>query len=325
MPFGHAPHLLSHRQRFAESQTHRTVHRSIQTRRRTRRSKATLSVNKGEANAVEELRRLRRRFVIWLTPAEKATPLAFGSMLQSLMPLDESYWVEALHARKDPLGVTTEMLRSEYRAKLDASATQRMQSLNRAFALIAEVASWREPRMGALDSHLASSRGKQWRLAAVWAGIELVGDTFCPRDFLAPGRDFQADWCVRLGIEELSAPIPVPKFFLKERQLADFWDEEVALKDFLAVRSGRAWNALDKWWLKKQPITSMSWLLNATRCIRDLTMHGLLSASRADEFGLASASKVDGAIFDQMLLNLVRLASATLRHLLKQSRIVHTA
>ena len=57
-----------------------------------------------------------------------------------------------------------------------------------------------------------------------------------------------------------------------------------------------------------------------TRCLRDLTMHGLLSASRVKDFCLAGGSGKNGCILDQLLVELVRVASATVRVVLAESR-----
>lgn len=286
------------------------------TRKSARRLSAELT------KEVEALKNLRIQMVIWFQNGKSETPKSLAAVLGCMRPKSSDYWNDVLRVWKGPAVLTVEELGWAYEQKLEKTATQRVQCLNRGVALVAEAAAWRAAKIGPSSSDLSTVRGKQWRLAAAWAGIELLADTFFPREFLAQKVDFQTEWCVRLGLEELRVPVAVPRFFEMERELADFWDTEVGLQEFLGVRSGRTWSALDRWWLQKQPVTTMSWLLNAVRCLRDLTTHGLLSASRAKEFGLADDNK-HACILDQMLIEIVRVASASVRVVLKDVRQRH--
>ena len=273
------------------------------------------------AKEVETLQKLRRRLVIWLQFAKTQTPQEHAAVLGCMRPQSEAYWQDVLRVWKGPTGLSTDQLRERYRLKLEKTAVLRLQCLNRGVALVTEAAGWRPSRLGPTKSDLAPVRGKQWQLAAAWAGVELLADTFFPREFLGQAIDFQTEWCCRLGLESLEAPVAVPRFFEKDREVADFWDAEIGLEELLGVRSGRTWKACERWWLKKEPLTTMSSLLNATRCLRDLTMHGLLSASRVKDFGLTGGSGKNGCILDQMLIELVRIASATVRVVLAAARV----
>ena len=161
---------------------------------------------------VEELKKLRRRLVMWIQHAKEANPKLIAAVLGCLRPQSEAYWVDVQRAWKGPPGLSTEQLRGEYQIKLEKTARQRVQCLNRGVSLVAEAASWRTAKIGSPGSELASVRGKQWRLAAAWAGTELLADTFYPREFFAPKLDYQTEWCIRLGLETLVVPIPVPRF-----------------------------------------------------------------------------------------------------------------
>lgn len=272
------------------------------------------------ASEIEGLQKLRLRLVIWLQLADNQSPQDLATVLGCMRPQSEAYWEDVQRVWKGTPGLSAEQLRERYQLKLEKTAVLRLQCLNRGVALVAEAAGWRPPRLGPAKSGLAPVRGTQWRLAAAWAGVELLADTFFPREFLAQAVDFQTEWCSRLGLETLRTPVAVPRFFEKEREVADFWDAEIGLEELLGVRSGRTWRACERWWLKKEPLTTMSSLLNATRCLRDLTMHGLLSASRVKDFGLAGGSGKNGCILDQLLVELVRVASATVRVVLAESR-----
>lgn len=287
---------------------------SVRTRMNARKQATAL------AKEVETLQKLRRRLVIWLQFAKTQTPQEHAAVLGCMRPQSEAYWQDVLRVWKGPTGLSTEELRERYRLKLEKTAVLRLQCLNRGVALVAEAAGWRPTRLGPTKSDLAPIRGKQWRLAAAWAGVELLADTFFPREFLAQAIDFQTEWCCRLGLETLATPVAVPRFFEKEHEVADFWDAEIGLEELLGVRSGRTWRACEQWWLKKEPLTTMASLLNATRCLRDLTMHGLLSASRVRDFGLAGGSAKNGCILDHLLVDLVRVASATVRVVLAEAR-----
>jgi hypothetical protein len=265
---------------------------------------------------VKELGKLRHRLAIWVRLSKKDTPQSVAAVLGCMRPQSEAYWADVQGVWKGQPGLSTEQLRGAYQQKLEKTARQRVQCLNRGIALVIEAAGWRSSKIGATDSPLATVRGKQWRLAAAWAGIELLADTFYPREFFAQKFDYQTEWCARLGLETLRSPVAVPRFFTNGRTVSDFWAAEIGLQEFLGVHSGRPWAALERWWLQKQPVTTLPWLLNATRGLRDLTMHGLLSASRVDDFGLAGGGGKQGCILDQLLIELVRVASATARTIL---------
>jgi hypothetical protein len=256
---------------------------------------------------IAQLGALQKQFVISIPSKDHRT---FVERMERFVPENPNYWVSVEKAKSS---------REKYVAGLfdPDRLTKRVAAINRGARLVFSAASWNNPTAGPKEN-ISMARGQQWRMAMAWTGCELLCDSLFPRikDF---DGDVISEWCRILGLDQMNEMIPVPRGLMRSDKTRSLWKEEVAILDFLGVRGGRPRTILNGWWINKNPILTYGSALHATRGLRDVTMHGLMSANRVEKFGLSTVGREEEfSILDRLVGVTVDVTVATMRRLLEK-------
>jgi hypothetical protein len=160
-----------------------------------------------------------------------------------------------------------------------------IQGVGRGYTLIRNAEKWSAAQAGAVSDKCRFARGQQWRLAMAYAGLEILAKSL-QGNFATQGGPGVYNLPSLLrdhGIEEI--PLPLGKAPPKGKS-----SEE--LLDFLRTQKQDR-NVMDQWlssngsgqktcmWPRKDA-------LQLARVVRNLTAHGILSASLADRLNITA-------------------------------------
>lgn len=257
----------------------------------------------------DQLQKAQTALATWFSLTPRRSRKTFAQPLSIALPRGEQEWARWERGFQQPAKVPAlkENLKTSLREEMEMAAER----LNRGGALAVQALLWRKPKVGAASSDLAPIRGKQWRLVVLVAGLELILDTLFPRRIRPDNDDFLTFWLPNIGLEKLAEPVSVPRYFrFRRRKIQGLVRTTADLRDFFGMRDGHPWKSLSSWWLERQPIQSYRHLLHASRALRDLTVHGLLSSVRVYYLGL------EQEVLDQMLLGLGSFVLATYKAVL---------
>lgn len=167
----------------------------------------------------------------------------------------------------------------------EVSPEKVIQGVGRGYTLIRNAEKWSAAQAGAGSDKCRFARGQQWRLAMAYAGLEILAKSL-QGNFATQGGPSVSNLLSFLrdhGIEEI--PLPVGKAPPKGKS-----SEE--LLDFL--RTHKQDRAVMEQWLgthssgQKTSMCSRKDALQLARVIRNLTAHGILSASLADRLNVTA-------------------------------------
>lgn len=256
-----------------------------------------------------KLRSLQLQFVI-AVPARKSKDFVSG--LRRFIPENTEFWNSLNASGKS---------REDYENKLldPKTIATRAAAINRGARLVYSAASWDRPSVGPKEK-ASASRGQQWRAAMAWVGAELLFDSLFPRGY-GSAAEAISEWCRLLGCGDLESAIAVPGGFRNSTTVRGLWQEELEILDFLGIRDGKPRTILNNWWGHRKPVGTYVDAMMVARSLRDITLHGLMSANRVQRFGLSKLDAKTGlSIFDRLVDTILRVVVLSLETLLRRDQ-----
>lgn len=163
----------------------------------------------------------------------------------------------------------------------DAAGIERSCSaIHRSHGLVRLARDWENPTFGFEAADSAKHRGRQWRLVVAYAGWE---------SFVRGVTRQKATWehrAILPGV--LDGPIAAPA---RNAAVARWLDEvtEPAASEHVAAYfelDKHSAPKVDAWLVKGEPVTTAVDAMTLAAALRHATVHGMLSATKAHEWGL---------------------------------------
>lgn len=186
-----------------------------------------------------------------------------------------------------------------------------IQGVGRGYTLIRNAEKWSTAQAGAGSEKCRFARGQQWRLAMAYAGLEILAKSL-QGNFVTQGGPGVSNLLSLLrdhGIEEVPLPVgKAPPKGKSSEELLDFLrthkQDRIVMEQWLGTHSLGQTTSI---WPRKD-------VFQLARVIRNLTAHGILSASLADRLNIT-------ALCHHMTLSIADTMRHTLLYSYQQSTI----
>lgn len=182
----------------------------------------------------------------------------------------------------------------------DAAGIERSCSaIHRSHGLVRLARDWENPTFGRDGAESAEHRGRQWRLVVAYAGWESFVRGVTGADLVRPKHHAFVSGTLATGV-----PAP-PRRAELARWILRATPDETTIEDYFGLTDDRYWQQVSDWLVDAKPVVDADAAIALATALRHATVHGMLSATKAHEWGMLAG-------FDALTAHVVGAVEGTL-------------